>query len=92
MIGRAARAWWVAAALAVLRRPGLWWTALVAGSGLLATDWWRRWPPVPRAPAAWLAFRMETAYGDERARPEPDDVVAWLEWCRAMRRQRTAVR
>jgi hypothetical protein len=29
-----------------------------------------------------MRFRARTAYGDPDHRPEPADVVAWLEWCR----------
>lgn len=84
--------WWLAAGVALLRRPDLWPVAVAEASRLAAARWWRRWPPLPRPPARWLAFRMETAYGDEAARPDPPDVIAWLEWCRSMRRGRQTVR
>ena len=42
--------------------------------------WWARRPFLPVPDRAWLRFRMETQYGDPAHRPEPDDVVAWLEW------------
>lgn len=84
--------WWVAAAGGVLRRPVLWPTALVEAIGFVPTSWWRRWPPLPRPSKEWLAFRMETAYGDAGARPDAADVVAWLEWCRSMRQRHRAVR
>ena len=48
--------------------------------------WWRRWPPLPRPDPAYLAFRMETAYGSGAARPTPADVVAYVRWCRRYRR------
>ena len=50
--------------------------------------WWHRWPPDPSVSPGWLAFRMETAYGDKGARPSPEDVVAFLDWCRTSRRRR----
>jgi hypothetical protein len=34
---------------------------------------------------AWLRFRLQTAYGDAAAAPEPDDLVTWLEWFRGWR-------
>jgi hypothetical protein len=37
--------------------------------------------------AAYLRFRLVTQYGDPAHEPDPDDVVAWLEWCRRLRRQ-----
>jgi hypothetical protein len=33
---------------------------------------------------AYLAFRLETQYGSDPA-VDPDDVVAYLRWCRADR-------
>ena len=65
-----------------MRRPHLWAAALGQARRLAAPGWWRRWPPLPRPDPAYLAFRMETAYGSATARPEPDDVVAYVEWCR----------
>jgi hypothetical protein len=82
----ASRAWWIEAAAAVFRRPSIWRTALVESAGLVPRGWWRRWPPLPLPSAGWLAFRMETAYGDAGLRPSPEDVVTWLDWCRASRR------
>ena len=56
----------------VLRRPRLWTTALRQG-------------PILTTPA-WRAFRLETQYGNAAHVAAPDDVVAWLEWCRSWRR------
>jgi len=81
------RAWWLEAVAAVGRRPLLWRTAVVESAALVPHGWWRHWPPVPLASPGWLAFRMETAYGDTAARPSAADVVAWLEWCRSSRRR-----
>lgn len=62
---------WSRATLAVVARPHLWGTALrmVRRFG---------WPS-----HEYLAFRMVTAYGDPRAVPVADDVVAYLEWLKA---------
>jgi hypothetical protein len=70
---------------AVAPHPRLWSTALVAGAALVPRRWWRRWPPLPRPDPSYLRFRMQTFYGDPAHRPEPQDVVAWLEWCQSMR-------
>ena len=73
---------------AVAKRPRLWATAVRQVLRLAPPGWWRRWPPVPRPDPGWMAFRMKTAYGDEHRQPEPQDVVAWLEWCRDYERLR----
>jgi hypothetical protein len=80
------RGWWMEAAWAVGRRPGLWPIAIAEAMAMAPRRWWRRWPPAPIPSPSWLAFRMETAYGDVSARPSAEDVVAWLEWCKVSRR------
>ena len=77
--------WWLAAGTAVLRRPWLWGVALRQLLVLAVPGWWRRWPPVPRPDPAYLRFRLQTAYGDDRP-PAPGDVVTYLHWCRGWRR------
>ena len=57
----------------------------MVGLGLVPRAWWRRWPPLPLPDRAWIAFRMETAYGDAGAVPGEEDVVAYLSWCMAER-------
>lgn len=83
--GAASRWWWSAAGAAVVRRPSLWVTAIRAGTRLVPSQWWRRWPPLPVPTRAWIAFRSETAYGDGALRPTPRDVISWLEWVATMR-------
>jgi hypothetical protein len=73
--------WATRAAVAVARRPALWPTAVVQLFRLAAPGWWRRRPFVPLPDRAYLRFRLETAYGDDRD-PEPADVVTYLHWCR----------
>ena len=73
------------AAGALLAHPALWWTAVAQIAVLAAPGWWRRWPPLPLPDAAYLRFRMQTAYGDPGHEPEPADVVTYLRWCRRMR-------
>ena len=76
----------VVAALAI--RPRLWPTAVGQLFALAPTGWWRRRPFLPLPAPAYLAFRLQTMYGRPRHRPGPDDVVAYLEWCRELRRRR----
>jgi hypothetical protein len=74
------------AAIAVARRPSLWLTAVHQVGVLARPGWWLRWPPVPIPDPAYLRFRLEVAYGNDRPDPEVTDVVAYLQWCRQMRR------
>ncbi len=67
---------------ALLRRPDLW----PAARRLVPKGWWRRWPPVPLPPAGYRQFRTETMYG-AGGRLEAEDLVLYLEWCRAMHRR-----
>jgi hypothetical protein len=72
----------------VARRPGLWASALRQAQVLAAPGWWRRKPFLPLPDGDYMRFRLQTAYGG-RGDPgsiEPDDVVSYLEWCRATRR------
>ncbi len=74
----------MAAAPALARRPDLWWTALRQAKVLVPAGWWRRRPFLPVPDRDYLHFRLLTAYGgDGDAAPEGDDLVAYLEWCRA---------
>jgi len=79
------RAWIGPAALAVLRRPELWWTAVRQVRLLAAPGWWHRRPWLPLPDRDYLRFRLVTQYGDPDHAPEPADVVAYLHWCRAYR-------
>jgi hypothetical protein len=69
------------AGLALLCRPRLW----PAAARLVPNRWWRRWPPRPWPPPAYVHFRTETMYG-ARGRIDPGDLVNYLEWCRRMGR------
>ena len=70
----------------VVRAPRLWPTALRVARAAAPNRWWRRRPFLPLPTRAYLDFRMTTQYGDPRATPIGDDVVAYLEWCRAWHR------
>jgi hypothetical protein len=76
--------WWLEPAVAVARHPGLWGTALRQVGRLAAPGWWRRPPFLPLPSAAYLRFRLETAYGEQRA-PAPDDLLAYLRWLKHAR-------
>ena len=79
-------AWVRPAVVAVAARPWLWAVALGQAWRLARPGWWWRWPPLPLPDPDYLRFRLQTAYGDPEAGPSPDDVVAYLEWCRRFRR------
>lgn len=76
------------ALLAVAVRPRLWPVAARQVRRLARPGWWHRWPLLPIPDPAYLRFRMETAYGDDARAPDPDDLVAYLQWCRDFRRLR----
>lgn len=78
--------WLLGAAAAVVVRPYLWGTAIGQVRRLASPGWWRRSPYLPIPDPEYLRFRLKTAYGDPRARPAPDEVVAYLQWCRSLRR------
>jgi hypothetical protein len=78
----------VSVAVAAVRRPDLWWTALGALRRLAAPGWWSTRPLLPVPDARLWAFRMVTAYGRPDAVPTRGDVISYLEWCRATARPR----
>jgi hypothetical protein len=71
------------AAAAVLVHPALWATAIRQLFVLAAPGWWRRPPFLPLPDAAYLRFRLQTAYGDPSRAPVPADVLTYLHWCQA---------
>ncbi len=71
---------------AVVVRPSLWATAVRQVTVMAPPGWWRRRPYLPVPDPAYLAFRLETMYGDRVAPVRPDDVLAYLRWCRIHRR------
>ena len=74
--------WLARAAIAVGRHPSLWLTAVVQLMRLAPRGWWRRAPFLPLPDPAYLHFRLQTQYGEDRP-AEPSDVVTYLHWCRA---------
>ncbi len=71
------------------RRPDLWPTAVRQAVVMAPPRWWRRSPFLPVPSAAYLRFRLITAYGgDGTAGPVTADVigrdiVTYLAWCRS---------
>lgn len=72
--------------MTILRRPALWPIALATAGRMTKSKWWRRPPFLPVPDAGWWRFRVLTAYGRGDARPEGEDVVSYLKWCRRVRR------
>lgn len=44
--------------------------------------WWQRVPFLPLPDAEYLAWRLHTAYGDERSLPPIQDVLRFARWRR----------
>ncbi|MDQ6853551.1 MAG: hypothetical protein M3046_07630 [Actinomycetota bacterium] len=82
---------WGGAAVAVARRPRLWATAIAQARRLARPHWWRHPPFVPAPSREYLQHRLETQYGRDHD-PDPDDVVAYLEWSRQMTHYRRGTR
>jgi hypothetical protein len=75
----------VRGAVLVGARPSLWTTAARQARRLARPEWWRRPPFLPVPDREYLEFRFATQYGTESAvRPDPRDLVTYLEWCREM--------
>jgi|TARA_B110000967_G_scaffold186611_1_gene207853 hypothetical protein len=72
----------IRAALSVVRHPELWLTALRQARRTAPPGWWKRKPFLPVPSGEYLEFRLITQYGDATHRPEPGDVVKYLQWCR----------
>jgi hypothetical protein len=72
-----------AASRAVIRRPDLWWTALVQLRRLAPDGWWRRAPFLPLPDPEYLRFRLVTMYGDAEHPPDVEALRTYFEWCRA---------
>ena len=76
---------WGRAVAAVLARPSLWPTAVTQAFALAPRGWWRRRPFLPVPDREYLRFRLQTQYGDPEHRPEPADLVTYLQWCKGYR-------
>ncbi len=76
----------IAVAAGVSRHPSLWPTAIRQAIRLVAPRWWTRSPYLPVPSRSYLEFRLVTQYGDISHRPEPEDVLNYLRWCRDWQR------
>jgi hypothetical protein len=70
----------------VLRHPSLWTTAIRQGLRLVPSRWWATRPFLPVPSRVYIEFRLTTQYGDISRRPEPEDVLNYLRWCRDWQR------
>jgi hypothetical protein len=73
-------------AVAVVRRPDLWPTAVRQTRRMARPHWWRRRPFLPVPASDYLQFRLVTQYGETDRPPMPGDVVDYLRWCRTWER------
>jgi hypothetical protein len=77
---------------AVWARPQLWGAAFGALRRMARRGWWRRAPFLPVPGEQYWRFRLETAYGGDKAAdsvtPSTEDVVAYLRWCQRSRPRR----
>lgn len=71
-----------------LRRPGLWPAMLAAAWRFRARDWYRRPPFLPLPSAAYLEWRLHTAYGEGGEEPDAAALERYLRWTSDMRRTR----
>jgi len=86
-VARAARPLARGVAGALARRPRLWPAAVRQAVRLVPRRWWARPPFLPVPDRGWLRFRLEAQYGGDGTGPaRPEDVVAFLEWCRVQDR------
>lgn len=76
-------AWVIRVALALVRHPELWSTAIRQVGVLSVPGWWTRAPYLPVPDRDYLRFRFQTMYGDPDHEPEARDVITYLRWCRA---------
>ncbi|HUR77218.1 MAG TPA: hypothetical protein VMZ22_04660 [Acidimicrobiales bacterium] len=76
------------AALALVRRPDLWWTGARQALRLAAPGWWRRGSHLPLPDDAYMHFRLVTQYGGDSPRATGGDLIQYLEWCRGEKRRR----
>lgn len=70
-----------------LARPGLWRAMAGAAWAFRAKGWYRRPPFLPLPSPDYVAWRMETAYGDPGAAPPAGELAGFLAWSAAMRRR-----
>ncbi len=75
--------WLLGNGVALARRPDLWRTALRVARVHAPSRWWAKKPFLPVPDEGWMDFRFETAFADVDGRPEPHQLIEYLEWCRS---------
>jgi hypothetical protein len=65
-----------------LRNPRVAMDLLALAWAFRRRDWWRRAPYLPLPDAEYAAWRLHTAYGDERNVPPVEDVLRFARWRR----------
>lgn len=73
--------------LLLLHRPSLAPTLLSAAWTFREKSWYRKAPFLPLPSEEYMRWRMETAYGDPKAVPPPEDMAQFLTWSADMRRK-----
>ncbi len=76
---------WSLAGRLVLR-PRLYVAGLRTAWRLRRRRWYARPPFLPLPPREYLDWRLHTAYGDEGAAPQSEQVVRYVRWAERMRR------
>lgn len=71
----------------LLKRPWLLPLFLSSAWAFRSREWYRRPPFLPLPSEAYMRWRMDTAYGDPEARAPEGDLIRFLRWARAMRRE-----
>ena len=75
--------WALETAKALGKRPDLWRTTLRITRVHAPDRWWAEKPHLPIPSNSWMDFRLETAFADSDARPEPEQFIEYLEWAKS---------
>ena len=74
-------------AVRCLTRPRLWLLLPGAAWRFRRRDWYRRPPFLPLPSQEYMRWRLHTAFGNEQAQPDLDQLEAYLKWTGWMRKQ-----
>jgi len=70
----------------IAAHPSLWVTAIRQAGRFVPARWWHRRPYLPVPSRSYLRFRLVTQYGNGTRRPDGEDVLNYLRWCRDWQR------
>ena len=73
--------WPLQALYLVVRRPGLWCTALKQARVLAKPGWFTRPPFLPLPDKKYMAFRTLTSTGTPGS-PNAREIIIYLDWCK----------